>query len=192
IRVNEPGTFDVIISSEGPAVYLAFAFTEYSDDQQKEKPPIGVMESSLGGDGLPALNNRFYHDVRGCLSDGSLSDFFREAWTPEAGRQQFALAKKHFGKRDYLDAESCCKRALRIVEDFWGPSDPLIATVLNKLGMIYGAEGKYSESKAALERSLAIRERILKSDDSYAEASATLVNLGDIYVKLGDYPGAER
>ena len=55
------------------------------------------------------------------------------------------------------------KRALAIYQKVPGP-DPAVATLLNNLGQVDKAEGRYADAEPAIKRSLAIREKVLGRD----------------------------
>ncbi|NET45324.1 tetratricopeptide repeat protein [Okeania sp. SIO2B3] len=69
------------------------------------------------------------------------------------------------------------------------PESAAAAMVLSFLGRKKYYQGKYDEAEPLLQRSLAIREKILRDDHPHLEES--LNNLGELYRKQGKYDEAE-
>jgi tetratricopeptide (TPR) repeat protein len=61
----------------------------------------------------------------------------------------------------YAEATNIAKKSLVFAETKFGPDHPAVATSLNNLAMLYGAQGRYAEAEALYRRSLAIREKAL-------------------------------
>ena len=59
-----------------------------------------------------------------------------------------------------ISAEPLLQRALAIYEQERGPMHPTTALVLQNLGGLYQVQGKYAEAEEALQRSLAIAEKL--------------------------------
>jgi len=56
------------------------------------------------------------------------------------------------------------KEALKVAENTFGPDHPRVATSLNNLGEVYGAQGRYAEAEPLYKRALAILEEALGSE----------------------------
>ena len=89
---------------------------------------------------------------------------------------------------DYTKAEKLWVAALKEAEKF-GTQDPRLATGLNNLGVLYKAQGKYSEAEPLCRRSLAIREKTLGPD--HPDVATSLGNLAGLYRAQGKYGEAE-
>jgi uncharacterized protein HemY len=50
------------------------------------------------------------------------------------------------------------KRSLAIVEKTLGPDHPNVGALLNNLGMLCQAQGRYAEAESLLKRSVAVRD----------------------------------
>ena len=70
-------------------------------------------------------------------------------------------------------------------------ADPRLGVVLNSLGSLYLAEGKYLDAERSLAESLPILERALGENHIYL-AQTVLNNLGTLYSEKGEYTKAER
>jgi tetratricopeptide (TPR) repeat protein len=72
-----------------------------------------------------------------------------------------ALGAKNHGKRETLAEELALhERALRITEAACGPDDPRTSTRLHDVALDLWALGRHDEALAAIQRSLAIAERL--------------------------------
>jgi tetratricopeptide (TPR) repeat protein len=71
----------------------------------------------------------------------------------------------------------------------FGTDHPGYAVALNKLAIVFLAEGKYSEAEGLFKRALAIREKALGANHS--DVGQTLNNLALVYQDQGKYEDAE-
>lgn len=93
---------------------------------------------------------------------------------------------EHCARR--AEAVGLYKQALSIREEALGPSDPLVANVLNDLGWNYYEMGRYEQAEPVLVRALEIYEG---SNDAPREAAMPPLNLAELYQALGRYADAE-
>ena len=56
---------------------------------------------------------------------------------------------------------------MAIFEKALGPDHPQVAAILNRLGLLYGAQGKYGEAEPLYKRLLAILEKALGPEHPY-------------------------
>jgi CHAT domain-containing protein/tetratricopeptide (TPR) repeat protein len=87
-------------------------------------------------------------------------------------------------------ATSLQLRSLAVLEKARGPAHPDVAEALHRLGLMYDGSSRTDESRAALERSLAIRDNVLPPDhpDRYKIRN----DLAGVLSDAGDYAGARR
>jgi tetratricopeptide (TPR) repeat protein len=69
------------------------------------------------------------------------------------------------------------------------PDHPYVATSLNNLALLYGAQGHYAAAEPLHRRALAIREKTLGPD--HPDVAVSLNNLADLYQFQGRYADAE-
>ena len=93
-----------------------------------------------------------------------------------------------YQRGDYRTATTHFEVALREAELFGG-SDPRLATSLNNMAQLYGAQGRYAEAEPLHRRSLAIREKTLGPD--HPDVGTSLNNLAELYRAQGRYAEAE-
>jgi tetratricopeptide (TPR) repeat protein len=84
--------------------------------------------------------------------------------------------------RSTLESPAICEKAL-------GPEHPAVATLLNNLGQVDKAEGRYADAEPPIKRSLAIREKVLGRD--HPDVARSLNNLADLFERQGHYADAE-
>ncbi len=89
---------------------------------------------------------------------------------------------------NYAEAEKQLVGALKEAEGF-GPQDPRLATSLNNLGLVYDAQGKYTEAEPLYKRSLAIWEKALGPE--HPDVATSLNNLAELYRGQGKYADAD-
>jgi tetratricopeptide (TPR) repeat protein len=70
-----------------------------------------------------------------------------------------------------------------------GPEHPAVATLLNNLGQVEKAEGRYADAEPPIKRSLAIREKVLGRD--HPDVARSLNNLADLFERQRHYADAE-
>lgn len=86
-------------------------------------------------------------------------------------------------------AENVLLRALAIREKAFGQDHPSVDRSVNRLVVIYDAQGNYDEARQLLERSLQTRQRVLGEDAP--EVAAALYNMGILAQKQEDLAEAE-
>ena len=89
---------------------------------------------------------------------------------------------------DDAQAIPLAQRLLTIVEKTAGPDDHNLALMLNMLGGLYHAEGRYAEAEPLLKRALAIDE---KRGPDHQIVGVELNNLARVYQDQGRYAEAE-
>ena len=90
VKINEPNTFDIIISTEGPGAYLYAISTEYAKTNIR-RPPLAVLHSVRDDDNTPLLTYSSYYDSGNGARFGFWWEFIAHAWlTP----QQFEQAEQ--------------------------------------------------------------------------------------------------
>ena len=94
------------------------------------------------------------------------------------------LARRHDA------AETLLRQALQRIEDVSGPDSLETATVLTSLGDFYFRVGRYTDSAAAHERSLTLKQRLRGLDSP--DAGVGLNNLGVVYHNQGKMRESER
>lgn len=99
----------------------------------------------------------------------------------EAAADAFSLAKIKMLQLDYLAAKSYYLQATQL--------DPDNALYLSDLGFYLYTMGEYAEAEPLYQRSLAIREVVLRKD--HPEVALGLNNLALLYVAQGKYAEAE-
>lgn len=100
------------------------------------------------------------------------------------------LAKVCITQARYVEAESYLKRGLEIVSEIQtGERGTIPALLLNDLGNLYKAQGKYAEAREAYEQALEIR--IAVNGPKSANIAEPLNNMGELCLKLGGYSEAE-
>lgn len=82
-------------------------------------------------------------------------------WIEEALEQLAALLHQ---RQAYAEAEPIHKRLIAIRESLRGPHDPLAATSLNNLGLVYAVQGRHSDAVLCYERALDIRRSGASTD----------------------------
>jgi CHAT domain-containing protein/Tfp pilus assembly protein PilF len=100
----------------------------------------------------------------------------------------YSLASVLRGAGDNAGALPVLHRAVGILTKS-GPENADLALVLNTLGQTHQALGEYDKARAAFERALAIRERLLAPDDPAVATS--LNNLALLFHVSGAYGNAE-
>src|SRR5262245_38191976 len=96
---------------------------------------------------------------------------------------------KLYADGKYKEAIEVFNKALAIREKILGPDDPMIAQILNHLGVLFPLVGDDEQGEAALKRAVTIYEKTYGPDD--ISVSAPLSNLSLIYRNRGDFSGAE-
>jgi len=82
------------------------------------------------------------------------------------------------------------KKALRIIEEQFGPEDPGVGAILLRLGHLYVLQKKYKESKAALKRALLISQN--KFGRNHPSTADVLYELACFYFLKPETLGKEN
>lgn len=80
-------------------------------------------------------------------------------------------------------------QALNVAEKTFGPDHPNVAQSLNRVGLLYKAEGQYALAEPLLKRALSIRETALGPD--HMDVATSLNNLASLYGSQAQYAQAE-
>lgn len=99
------------------------------------------------------------------------------------------LADSYLEQKRFAEAENNYKRALSILEKFFGPKDPEVAGCLFKLGKLYNLNNKAIEAEPLIWRALEIQQKELGAD--HLEVAITLELLGAIKSKQHNHEQAE-
>lgn len=92
---------------------------------------------------------------------------------------------------DYSTAEQRLKRAHTLYLKVFGTAKhPVVGTVLNNLGVVFEAQGRYEDALQAYKQSLTIREETLRP--GHPDIAIVLNNLGLLQYKNGHYSDAEQ
>jgi tetratricopeptide (TPR) repeat protein len=95
----------------------------------------------------------------------------------------------HYARGNYPAAQIDAQELERLVKARFGTDHASYAVALNKLGIVYSAQGKYSEAEGHFKRALAIREKGLGAN--HGDVGQSLNNLGRVYWSQGKYSEAE-
>lgn len=88
------------------------------------------------------------------------------------------LADQHIEAERYQEADPLIRRALTILERFFGAQDPEVAPALTKLGYLYQLQGKFVEAEQTHWKALEIRQQKLgKNHIDVAESLDYLARL---------------
>ena len=89
---------------------------------------------------------------------------------------------------NYPAAQIDAQKLERLVKARFGADHPDYAVALNKLGIVFLAEGKYSEAEGLYKRALAIREQT--NGEGHPFVGQVLNNLALVYVAQAKYTEA--
>jgi tetratricopeptide (TPR) repeat protein len=95
----------------------------------------------------------------------------------------------HYARGNYSAAQIDAQELERLAKARFGADHPDYAIALNKLALVYRAQGKYGEAEGLLKRALVIRERALGANHS--DVGQTLHNLALVYRDQGKHGEAE-
>jgi len=112
------------------------------------------------------------------------SRYISKSIPPQPGKflkRYVPLARAEYELGHYANAEADLRKVLSVQGD-----DPLI---LNDLGLVLDAEGKYSEAESSYKLALALNENSPVTND--LAVATNLSNLGGLYTFLGRYQEAE-
>jgi tetratricopeptide (TPR) repeat protein len=100
------------------------------------------------------------------------------------------LADLYVEQRKFNEAEPLYKRAIAILEKFFGPKDAEVASALAKIANLYTLQGKYIEAEKALWRALEIRQLAFGQD--HVDVAECLDSLADVHEKQANPEQAQR
>jgi tetratricopeptide (TPR) repeat protein len=89
----------------------------------------------------------------------------------------------HYARGNYPTAQIEAQKLERLVKARFGANHPDYAVALNKLGVVFQAQGKYAEAEGLFEQVLAIRDRALGGNHS--AVGETLNNLALVSAAQG-------
>ena len=101
----------------------------------------------------------------------------------------FALAVDRRQQGDLVEAAKLYRQALEIREREQGPNHPDVAAVLNNLGGLEAAQGRYEAAQPLIERALSIRQTALGPE--HVSTAESLSNLALLYAAEGKATAAE-
>ena len=99
------------------------------------------------------------------------------------------LAAVYYYQSRYEEAESLCKRSLKIRQKKFGKEHPDVAESLNNLALLYYEQVQYEEAEPLFKRSLKISEKIHGED--HPNVAPSMNNLARLYGSQGRYAEAE-
>ena len=91
----------------------------------------------------------------------------------------------------YKEVPPFAEKALRLVEEDFGPDHPTTADLLYAMALEYHQYGRYGEAEPLYERVLAISEKASARDYRYPDVTETLLWLARVYHAQGKYTEAE-
>src|SRR5437660_7997862 len=91
----------------------------------------------------------------------------------------------HYARGNYPAARIDAQELERLVKARFGADHPYYAAALNKLGIVFWAQAKYTEAEELLKRALLIREKALGA--SHPDVGQTLHNLPHSYWTQGKH-----
>ena len=160
--------------------------TEQLDHELADQPLLRAkLLDTLGG----IHTELGLYDEAGVLLEEALAlrQRLRGPHHPEVGATLVRLgALAHYSGKG--DAEAYFRQALALQERR-GAESPELADVLNKLGASFGAQGRFDEAAAVLQRSLRVHERVYGSRDP--RVAKVLHNLSGIAFYRDDLEAAE-
>jgi tetratricopeptide (TPR) repeat protein len=95
----------------------------------------------------------------------------------------------HYARGNYPAAQIEARELERLAKTRFGADHPYYAVALNKLGIVFHAQGKYTDAEGLFERALTIREKALGAN--HRDVGRTLNNLANVYRDQGNYGEAE-
>ena len=99
------------------------------------------------------------------------------------------LGDNYLDQKRFSEAEANYKRALGILEKFFGPKDAEVATCLYKMAELFFKQQKYAEAESYIWRTLEIQQQALGSD--HVDVATTLELLADWKTKQSNPEQAE-
>jgi tetratricopeptide (TPR) repeat protein len=89
----------------------------------------------------------------------------------------------HYARGNYAATQIDAQELERLVKARFGADHPYYAVALNKLGIVFSAQGKYTDAEGLYKRALVIRERALGAN--HPDIGQSLNNLGYVYRAQG-------
>ena len=99
------------------------------------------------------------------------------------------LGDNYLDQKRFADADANYKRALNILEKFFGPKDAEVATCLYKLSELNFKQSKFSEAESYIWRTLEIQQQSLGAE--HVDVATTLELLADAKTKQANPEAAE-
>ena len=100
------------------------------------------------------------------------------------------LGDNYMAQKKYSEAEPLYKRAIAILEKFFGPKDLEVSVALGKLAKMYTTQGKLIEAERLFWRALEIKQQVL--GQNHLDVAESLDDLGYLQIKQGNPDQAER
>ena len=88
----------------------------------------------------------------------------------------------------YAEAETMFRALREKAEEDLGPEDPMVASAIRNLAMLYQVQGRVTEAEPLLHKALAIMENV---DPENLETSAVLEQLAEVWQTQGRYAATE-
>jgi tetratricopeptide (TPR) repeat protein len=85
----------------------------------------------------------------------------------------------HYSRGNYPAAQIDAQQLERLAKARFGADHPYYAVALNKLGIVFRAQGKYGEAEGLFKRALVIREKALGA--THSDVGQTLNNLALVH-----------
>jgi tetratricopeptide (TPR) repeat protein len=95
----------------------------------------------------------------------------------------------HYARGNYPAAQIEAQKLERLAKPRFGADHPYYAVALNKLGIVYQVQGKYTDAEGLFKRALTIRENALGA--SHPDVGQSVNNLANVYRLQGKYSEAE-
>ena len=86
--------------------------------------------------------------------------------------------QEHYARGNYAAAQIDAQELERLVKARFGVDHAYYAVALNKLGIAFQLQGKYTEAEGLFKRALAIREKVLGAN--HGDVGQSLNNLANV------------
>lgn len=133
------------------------------------------------------VNNDSWPGVLICVVAVVVLSLFGRSWTDWANH--LGKGQKAFKKSDFVEARKHLHKALRAVERF-PRLDPRRGLVLDWLGQIYRAEGRFEEAEPFLQEAVAIQEQLWGPTHTFTLFS--LINQANLCLDLAQFDRARE
>jgi len=194
VKVNEPDTFDVVISARGPKVDFDWAFEEYLETDLKggNVPLLCIVDSS----GQPPV---FFDNIevasRGDVSQTPWASFLvaNLCCADDLDKRSESLikeARRARSDRRFDEAVRLAEAALSIREKLHGTDHLGVADILNLLSGLYQKADRYKDGESAARRAISIRSGQL--GEKHPGVAISQNNLATNLIYEERYDDAER